>query len=219
MIRTLSYMVAIVVTLVSFTCQTKAAVVYSNGGINGTLGGYTVGGFYNEGINIAVSNSFTSSNATSLTSAEVGLWVEVSDAPQAINWSVGTTPFASDVSSGTASLTNTYFGSAFDSYSVFNSRFSISGNIGTGTFYFTLYGGITTAGGNKPTLWDQNNGPSVPYQAELVSGMVYSRTGSEAFTLYGSDISAVPEPSTMSVFGLVAIGVVGYRKRRLLVPS
>ena len=117
-----------------------------------------------------------------------------------MEWSIGTTPFGSDISSGTASsIQTTYWGGA-SGWAISEDDFAISGSVAAGrTYYFTLQDADGGIGTSPPNVgWDVNNGPSVAYyQRQYPIGPFPSSEppASESFQLYGT--SSVPEPSTL----------------------
>ena len=169
--------------------QAKADVLYDNGAIDGYTTASTINRVY------SVSDSFTLASDAKLTGAQhVGLWVSTSATPTSVEWSLGTTAFASDLGSGTSSISGVYENSANSSLDVYDSSFSLNGILHGGTFFLTLHDAIASDGGL--VYWDQNRGPSTAEQAYVGS------IPSESFQLVGS---LVPEPSA---FALVCVGLV-----------
>jgi len=191
-----------------------ADAVYTNGPINGTLNAYTI----NESDSVTDTVEFSVPASTNLTSAQVGLWVVATDSPTSLDWSIGTSAFANDVSSGaSAALSNTLLTPTNDygnggEYYVYASTFSLNGALTAGTKYWlTLYN--ATSQNNNYVFWDVNNGPS---SAEQSLGGTPIDVNSEAFTLF-SDSATVPEPSEVvalsGLFGMGLIGVVWRRRK------
>lgn len=185
---------------------TMAAVVYTNGPINGNLAGQNISGPY------AVSDSFTVSSATSITGFDFGSWVAGGDTPTQVDWAIGTSFFGTDVASGTASLSNVLFCSASPScgnnfYDVYTSTVSgLNVAVGVGTYYLTLQNGATSLSG--ALYWDENDGPSSAMQTTTGS------IGSESFTINGG-ITGVPEPGSLIIFGTGLVGLAGAMRRKL----
>jgi hypothetical protein len=173
----------------------NAALVYDNGPILGS-NGWSIG-YY------SVSDSFTISTSSTLTSAQIGLWAINGGSPTALHWSIGTTLGGSDVSSGTVNLaTNTYLGLGYGQWSVYQSSFPISGAVNAGTYYFTLDNATSSPASN--VFWDISNGPSTGFLfADQYPGGGHS-VGSESFQLYGTP---VPEPSGVSLLLLAGCGL------------
>jgi PEP-CTERM motif len=142
--------------------------------------------------------SFTVAGSATVSSATVGLWTETGYTPVSIDWSIGTTAFGSDINSGTqAPLTNVYV-TSFDnnSFSLYASSFNLTGSLKPGTtYYLTLTEG--NSGGGPFMLWDANGGTSSSGR-HGVSGHDQGPVGSMAFSLYGTPLSSVPEPSTFA---------------------
>lgn len=184
--------------------RAQTVTIYNNGPINGTIGAWVISP------EAAVCDSFTVSSPATLTSAQVGLWVDNGATPVSLQWSIGTTPFASNVSSGTASLNNTLFGPAgISGYSLFESDFAINGSMATGTYYFTLDN--AAASDSREVGWDQDNGPSSYYQT--IDGSADNIAGSESFQLFSAP---VPEPSSVAILTvLTAMGILSLKLRRV----
>lgn len=152
--------------LASLGCA-NAALVYDAGPIYMPYGG---GAIYDGW---SWSDSFTISSPATLTLAQVGLFVSHNAAPTTLQWSIGTTAYGNDVSSGTATLANTLFG--YMSWAYYESTFAISGTLADGTYYLTLSQGV--ASDNGIMCW-ANSGLNSP-----------------SFQLYG-ETTPVPEPTT-----------------------
>lgn len=172
-------------------------IVYNNGPINGNVEAYNFSGY-------AVTDSFTLSQPTALSEAEIGTWAP-SGAPTGLDWSIGSTPFGSQIGSGIASLTSTATGGlGFGSYPLYESTFTLTGKLAAGTYWISL-----TNTSPAPVYWDEDNGPSTAYQSG--SGSV----GSESFQIYGTpalSTAAVPLPNSacalaalMGAAGLVCL--------------
>src|SRR5579872_7566612 len=134
------------VVLLVIAGPVRAGIVYDNGPINGTISAYNVS-------NYTTTDSFTISAATNLVQAAVGLWVDPGASPTSIDWSIGTSAFGSDVSSGTSTPSNTFFGLGFGLYYIYESVFSISGTVAPGTYWLTLTNTGTTDG--NAAYWDE----------------------------------------------------------------
>jgi hypothetical protein len=180
--------------------QAKATLVYDNGPINGTGYGIAVNGIY------SISDSFTVTGSASLGSAQVGLWLNPGDAPSTIDWSIGTAPFLSDISSGTSSFTNTFlFTEPLYGYDIYQSVFNITGAVGSGTYYFTIGNG--TSNNNNFFYWDVNNGPSTAYSNVLGS------ISSESFQIFSAD--TVPDAGSSVMLLGIGLAGVGWMRRKI----
>ena len=185
----------------------RAGVIYDNGPISNLAdGGLGVSFAY------SVTDSFKSDDSANLTSSTIGLWIVHGDTPTSIDWSVGTSPYKSSVSSGTSKLTNVfqtttnYLGTAYD---IYLSTFELSGSINANeTYWFTLSNGVSAE--NNYLIWDYNQGPSSAYDS------LFGKVGSETFSLSGTVASTVPEPSTclLALIGFPAILIGRYTRRR-----
>lgn len=177
--------------------QAEAGLVYDNGPITGTDNAWII----SQGQE--VTDSFTLTGPTSLTGAQVGLWLLPGDAAIGVDWAIGTSAFASDVGSGTASLSNVFQYSNEFTYNVFDSTFSLNATLGAGTYWLTLRNGTSQLG--NFVFWDEDDGPSSALDSSL------GAIGSESFQVYGA---AVPEPAGLILLGLGVVGLLGCCGRR-----
>ena len=191
--KKLNLVTLLTLTAAALASRAPATTLYTNGPVNGTIQAYSI----SQGF--SVSDSFTLTGAASLSSAEVGLFVDSGETPASLSWEIGTTPFVSNISFGVSNIaTNTYHNTYEGFDAVYDSTFLLSGSLpGAGTYYFTLLNAVPSVAGDQVS-WDQNNGPSTAAQSGEGSRL------SESFTLSGT--SNVPEPSTWALLGLGAAG-------------
>ena len=187
---------------------------YDNGPINGTTDAWTINFGY------IVSDTFTLSNASSITGFQFGVWEFPGTPVTSVQWSVtsgensGTT-FGSGTAFG-ANLTDTFistnqYGYNIDKISV---TASVSGLTAGTTYWLTLQNAVSGSG--DPVYWDENSGvgcgsPGCPSQA---SESAVGTIPSEAFTINGGT-STTPEPSSIMLFGSGILGLAGVLRRRL----
>ena len=186
----------------------QATAVYTNGPIGG-VAHYSITGN-------TISDSFTVSSPTSLSSVELGLVTFFGGVPTSMGWAIGTTFFGSEISSGTASsLTNTFWGLYSGGGQGYTSEFSLSGSLlvpGT-TYYFTLSNPVSSDGGR--VSWDTNSGVGGdgPSMAEVIFLGTGAPIASHSFTLFGP--AAVPESgSTIGLLLLAGAALFGIRRFR-----
>jgi hypothetical protein len=178
----------------------KAQLVYDNGPINGTVEGWTIN------FGFAVSDSFTLSNPTTLTSAQLGLWLYQGDTASSLDWAIGTSAFGSDEGSGTASLTNVFQYTNGFGYDIYESSFPLSATLNAGTYWLTIQN-LSVSNGD-PGYWDENNGPSMAQENQV------GQINSESFQLYGRT-SDVPEPGAYALIGSLGLtGAALLRRKR-----
>ncbi|HEY3756966.1 MAG TPA: hypothetical protein VGL42_12510 [Opitutaceae bacterium] len=152
-------------------------IIYSSGPISMDSYGDWIG-------NQIISDPFTVNDSTKLISITAGLQMDYQDfaLPVSVDWSIGTSPGASDVGSGVATIvSNTYLGLAYGGrYPTYASTFDVSGWVNTNTTYW-----LTLTGGEPNALdWDINRfGPIALYDSQYYG---WSPTGDgEAFSVLG----------------------------------
>ena len=199
----------IIVLMLAVTPSFADTVLYDNGPIKGTENPHSITGVD------AVSDSFTLSNPSTISSFSAGLWVLPGDSPAGLSWAILSSsgdPFSgTPLASGSASLTTGNFsispsGFGFGRYPIFTSTVSgLSVNLPASTYYLELYNG--TAASLPNIYWDENDGHSTAFSKG--TGAI----GSEAFTIYGPT-SVTPEPGTILMFGTGVLGQMGAVRRR-----
>jgi hypothetical protein len=188
--------------------KTQADEVFTSGPISGIISGQ---GFGNPslvpGYAWVDTASFTVSEDVDLTKVELGLWTYPSFPPLSLNWSIGTSAFGSDLSSGAnASLTDTFLfnnhiATGLYNYDIYDSTFSVTSPVlvtGT-TYWLTMSDAVSSP--NGIVYWDENNvytsgqtwehenpgGPTYTYDdGSTWDTSVPSLLPPEAFTLYGT---------------------------------
>jgi hypothetical protein len=189
-----------------------ADTVYNNGPINGTINAWTIN------FGFSVSNSFTLTNASSLTSVQLGLWAEPGDVPTSVDWSIGTAEESSDLTSGTdASLSSVFQFTNDYGFDIYESSFSLGELLGPGTYWLTIQNGVS-GGGGDPVYWDQNDDSSTAFQNGQNTKDICATgaTCSESFQVFGTPpSSSVPEPSSMALMGSGLLMFAGFLRRKL----
>jgi hypothetical protein len=168
--------------------------LYTDGPANASLNAWTIN------FGFIVSDSFVVSSSGPVTGFCFFAWVNPTDIPNTVEWSIGSSAFGSDISAGTAPLAcalycqaNTWIGpgngyvppsrkcgfSPPFSTDIYACTASMAGGIATAgnTYWFTLANATTTQGG--PVYWDQNGGPSMAEENTI------GAIPAESFILYG----------------------------------
>ncbi|HMD99035.1 MAG TPA: PEP-CTERM sorting domain-containing protein [Terriglobia bacterium] len=187
---------AAILCLLMATPASAGTVVYDNGPINGTINAWTIS------TGSQVSDSFTLGSAATLSGAQIGLWLLPGDSATAVDWSIGTTPFGSDISSGTAALAGTFQYNNALGFDIYESTFSLGGSLAAGTPYYLTLGNLVVSFGD-PGYWDENDGPSSAYTNAVGVGQI----GSESFQLY------TPEPASMVLLGSGMLIFAGFMRK------
>jgi hypothetical protein len=206
-----SFLILAVLILLAGERAKADILVYDNGPINlnsnaWNISGPSAGPYY-------VTDSFTVSSATNLTSAQVGIVDGAVSPPTIVDWAIGTTPFGADVSSGTSTLTDTFFGLFYATALTYESTFSLSGAVASGTTYWLTLSNT----GPAYQYWDESDGPS---SAQQFDNPAMPSTASESFQLYTENpSSATPEPTTLTLLGAGAVCILGLGWRRQSQPA
>ena len=137
-------------------------LIYANGPVDGicdiqecTVNAWTINFGY------TVTNSIGAAGAVS--QFEFAFWMFPGDKMSTLDWSIGTTPFASDIARGTSRQADGTLSDQFISTNQYGYDIHTVGvaglnvNIGSGT-WLTLANASVPSG--EPVYWDENNGPS-----------------------------------------------------------
>jgi hypothetical protein len=201
-----SLVIAIVVSALG-VLPASADVLYDNGANTATSAGYYNG--WNIGQGLAVSDSFTLSQASTITGVNFGIleWPNGGGDITALDFGITTTPNSYPISGHASVTTGPQTGTGADYWTLRTDSFS-TGNIslGPGTYYLVLQNAVNTA--SLVDFWTENDGSSTAYHNE--EGAI----GSESFQILGVT-AAVPEPSTwaMLLLGFAGIGFMAYRRK------
>jgi hypothetical protein len=181
-------------------------IVYGNGPINGNTNALPISN------GDSVSDSFSVSTQATLTGAQhVGIWVD-GGVPLTVHWSIGTTPFGSNISSGISSVSSALVNNGnILGFEVYDTAFTLTGNVNAGTTYWLTLQDATSSGiPNVPMAWDINGGPSLA--RNILAGDSFPQP-SESFQLIGQP---VPEPANSTLLVTAIVSFAGYfRWRRL----
>ena len=197
--------------LAAMAGQVQGAMVFSSGAINGTLGGRTISATAPD--DVAVSNSFSLSSATTLTAATAGIWNRPGSTLTSVEWSIGTSKFGTDVASGMSSVSYTYIGQGLSYYDVYEAAFSLNAVVSTGTYWLTLQHAVSTL--NNDVYWDVNTSTISATAYQKNAGYAEFQVQGSSFALFDDgDTNTVPEPASLAMWGLGAIGIVFARRKR-----
>jgi hypothetical protein len=222
-----------VLGLLAIAVVPASADIYSNGPVNGTIGGYFID------LGYSVSDSFVLSSAGTVTSVDFGAWTLQGYTFTSVQWSVGTAPGDNSLGSGVAATTDTFFRTDFfsdGSFTVDSDRFSTGSiSLGAGTYYLTLQNAGTNeiSGLVSEVGWDVNNGPSAAFQnaadcppppaaaycsvapgSPAHNNAYGAGTNSESFDIRGTTTAVTPEPGSYAALILGFGGVMVVRSRR-----
>jgi|SRR5208283_2645384 len=196
-------------------CLTLAAVpavaqLYSNGICSApnlcSVDAWTVG------FGFSVTDSFSVPAGSTVTSADIAVWLFPGDGVSgaSVQWGLGSSAFGSDIGAGlsTPSLV-TDFGLNQFGFDVQEWNFDIFGTNLPSTAWLTLLN-ISVPSGD-PVYWDENSGPSMAQESSV------GTIPSESFDINGTTTtsSTVPEPSSIMLFGSGILGLAGVLRRKL----
>jgi hypothetical protein len=182
-------------------------ILYSDGGVNGSIGAFPI---YDGN---EVTDSFTISSSSTVTGvSNVGLWAIAgdipTDLPATLSWVISTSPDGGGTVEGSGSgvgLSTSLFGIAFNEYFVYSGSFTVgSVTLSAGTYYLELENAVPSPYPGS-VGWDINTGPSTAD----VNG---SSVAAESFEIDGT-VNA-PEPTTTVLFGMGLAALAGVPRLR-----
>jgi hypothetical protein len=179
--------------------------LYSNPG----PGTYLVNGFGNP-----TSDSFKLSQNSTVTGANLTLWVNALDSPVSVTWQIDSsfTNFDSStlLEGGTSGVLSPHLVTTSYGFPIYQLSIAIpSLALDAGTYWLELDGVTTTLGYSG--FWDESDGPSLAWNGADGLGPV----GSETFQILGTPDSVTPEPASFLLLGSGLAALAGLVKRKL----
>jgi len=208
-IRIASLLLLTIPCLMLAVTPAMADTLYSNGPYDGNTAAWSI-----DHGNAVTDSTNLNSSRSNVYEVDFVYWdASASDLLTTVDMSIGTTPFGTDIFSGTLTgVTNTFLGTNQYGYATVAGSATFDVAAGTASIYLTLSNACTTSGcSTNPIYWDENSGSSTAYDNTLGS------IPSESFTLIGtSDGGTTPEPSSLVLFGSGILGLAGVLRRRLM---
>ena len=191
---------AAVVSMLTTTAHAAPAVMFDSGPTTGTETGHSIlaGAF-------VLSEHFVPTLGAKAGSVRIGLWLDPGVSITALNWSIGTRLFGTELASGAAtSFVTTALGPApaNPKYALGDELFAIGGvDLLAGTDY-TITISATTSDGST-VFWDGHAAsPGVSRLRRVADGAEFAE-GLHAFTVFAEDVpGTVEEPAAAALTAL-----------------
>jgi hypothetical protein len=196
-------------------------VLYDNGPINGTVDAWNI----NYGI--IVSDTFTLSKNSTVTSFNFGVYEFPGDTMTSVDWSITSAENGGMVlGSGTASganLTDEFVSTNQFGFNIHD--VTVSGlNLGLSSNTYWLNLANASAPSRDPLYWDENSGVGCDGSGggancpSLASENEVGTIPSESFTVNGGSSSGgtTPEPGSLLLWASGGLGLAGVLRRKLL---
>ena len=205
----------------SHTSLNAPTVLYDDGPTDGNTNAFFIDGPNSGPALQTISDGFIASASGTASSLDFGIWVPTGTTPTSVSWWLGTSAFGSEISSGsTAQVGYAFLFSNAFGFDIFTATVTgLSGNLVAGNAYWLTLGGANDSLGTQFDAWDVNGGPASCDFA--VGGVPAGDCGfgigveGEAFTLYGSSNTGVPEPGSLMLLGSGIVGLAGIVRRKI----
>jgi len=166
-----------------------------------------------------VTDSFSLSSDAMVNGFNVAVWIIPGDTFGSLDWSITTAEFGGatlESGTGATSTAETLLATNTRGYDVYEETFNMSAwlpLLASTTYWLQIGNSMATNGDDAG--WDQSDGPSMAFKANVgalpdgfrCNGLC---TGSESF-----EILSAPEPGTVVLLGLGLAAMAGLRRRSL----
>lgn len=187
----------------AFSSLASADVVFTSGAVGSAITP-SIGVRINHGD--SVSNAFTLTNNTNLTSAILAIEHSRGVHATGLTWSIGSQAFGSNYGIGSSELKSTPYSTGVEFLEW--ASFDLDATLNSGTYWLTL---SNVTPGSDDIAWAQTSNAADAYVHEHTGETIYMGKGMY-FSLSGDEV-AVPEPATVSIMLLGLLGMTAARRR------
>ena len=191
-------------------------VIYEDGPTDGTTNAFYIDGPGPGPFSQTISDGFFPQHDGNALVLQMVMWVPTGSVPVAGVWSLGTSPFGSDLGGGSGVTGETYLFTNGFGYDVFDVTFSMGGlPMSRSNFYWLTMSNANDSSGGQMDAWDMNGGPAICQFAQAGNDLGDCGAGGESFTINPGG-SPTPEPNSLLMLGSGVLSFGALLRRRFL---